>query len=62
MKKLNGYWIARLAVKILIPVMFFLIAVSENIYMAKTLASISVILVLAYYILLWDKIGENKYL
>ena len=30
MKKLNGYWIARLVVKWLIPVMFFLIAVSEN--------------------------------
>lgn len=62
MKKLNGYWIARLVVKWLIPVMFFLIAASENIYMAQALGGISVILTLAYYLLIWQEVGLNKYI
>ena len=61
MKKLNGYWIARLVVKWLIPVMFFLIAISENLDVTQGLSGLMVIVVLAYYLLIWEEIGENKY-
>lgn len=52
-----GWWF-RLIVKILIPVMFFLIAISEG--KAYGLAGAMTIVVLFYYILIWQKIGENK--
>ena len=61
MKKLNGYWIARLVVKWLIPVMFFLIAVSEQVIICNTFAGLMTVLTIAYYLLIWEKIGENKY-
>jgi len=53
------YWF-RVIVKILIPVMFFLIAVSSNLDMALGLAGLMTIAVLFYYILVWQKIGEDK--
>lgn len=62
MKKLNGYWVARLVVKILIPVMFFIIAVSEQVIICNVLAGMMVILTLAYYALIWQKIGNDKYI
>jgi hypothetical protein len=61
MKKLNGYWVARLVVKWLIPVMFFLIAISEQVIICNALAGIMTILTIAYYLLIWQEIGNNKW-
>ena len=62
MKKLNGYWIARKVVKWLIPVMFFLIAVSEQVIICNGLAGLMAVLTLAYYLLIWQEIGNDKYI
>ncbi len=53
------YWF-RVVVKILIPVVFFLIANSENKVVANALAGFMTIVVLFYYLLIWKKVGENK--
>lgn len=56
------YWF-RVVVKILIPVMFFVIAnitKMVNIEVANAIAGVMVIAVLFYYILVWQKIGEKK--
>ena len=57
-----AYWF-RLVIKILIPVMFFVIAnitkfVNQDI--ANTIAGVMALAVLYYYILEWQKIGEDK--
>ena len=62
MKNLNGYWIARKVVKWLIPVMFFLIAVSEQVIICNTLAGLMTVLTLAYYLLIWEEVGNDKYI
>ena len=54
-----GWWF-RLIVKILIPVMFFLIANTESKDVANGLAGFMTIIVLFYYVLIWQEIGENK--
>lgn len=59
MKKLSELWIFRLVVKILIPVSFFIIAAAEG--KAFQLAGVMTILTIAYYVLQYEKIGENKY-
>ena len=61
MKNLNGYWIARLVVKWLIPVMYFVIANVVWTDLANGLAGLMALLVLAYYGLVWQKEGENKW-
>ena len=63
MKANNFGWWFRLIVKILIPVMFFVIANITRIVnydVANGLAGMMVIAVLFYYILVWQKVGENK--
>ena len=62
MKKLSGYWIARLVLKTLIPVMFFVVANTERSDVANGLAGVMVIFTLAYYTMLWQHIGDTKYL
>ena len=57
-----GWWF-RLIVKILIPVMFFVIANitrSVNIQTANAIAGAMVIIVVFYYVLVWQKVGETK--
>ena len=54
-----GWWY-RLIVKILIPVMFFLIANTENKDVANALAGVMTIAVMFYYVLIWQKIGDKK--
>jgi hypothetical protein len=49
--------------KVLIPLMFFVIANITKIMnyeVANAIAGVMVIAVLFYYILIWQKIGENK--
>jgi len=56
------YWF-RLVVKILIPVSFFVIANLTKVVnqdAANGFAGIMFIAVLFYYILVWQKIGEDK--
>jgi hypothetical protein len=54
-----GWWY-RLIVKILIPVMFFMIANTGNKDVANALAGVMVIAVVFYYILIWQKVGDKK--
>ena len=61
MKKLNGYWLFRVIVKILIPVMFFVIANVEWTDLANGLAGIMVILVLFYYVAILNTVGDEKW-
>lgn len=56
------YWF-RIIMKVLIPLMFFVIANITKIMnyeVANAIAGVMVIAVLFYYILIWQKIGENK--
>lgn len=56
------YWF-KIAVKVLIPLMFFVIAnitKIANYDVANAIAGVMVILVLAYYVIIWQKIGEDK--
>ena len=56
------YWF-RVIVKILIPVMFFVIANITNVVnqdVANAIAGVMTMAVLFYYILVWQKIGEEK--
>jgi hypothetical protein len=56
------YWF-RIVVKVLIPLMFFVIAnitKVANYDWANALAGFMTIAVLFYYILIWQKVGENK--
>jgi hypothetical protein len=49
--------------KVLIPLMFFVIANITKIMnyeVTNAIAGVMVIAVLFYYILIWQKIGENK--
>jgi hypothetical protein len=59
MKKINGYWVFRLVIKILIPVSYFAIASFPGTYW---MAGVMLILTLAFYVLQWEKLGENKYI
>jgi hypothetical protein len=56
------YWF-RIIMKVLIPLMFFVIANITKIMnyeVTNAIAGVMVIAVLFYYILIWQKIGENK--
>ena len=52
-----GWWF-RLITTILIPVSFFVIASAEG--AAYWLAGVMTIIVLFYYVLIWQKIGDEK--
>lgn len=52
-----GWWF-RLITKILIPVSFFVIASAEG--KAYWLAGFMAVIVLFYYLLVWQKVGETK--
>ena len=56
------YWF-RIVVKVLIPLMFFVIASITKIVnyeVANGIAGLMVVAVLFYYILVWQKVGEKN--
>lgn len=53
-------WWFRLIAKILIPVLFFVIANTSNLVLANAIAGVMVIVTLFYYVLVWQKLGEKK--
>ena len=56
------YWF-RIVVKVLIPLMFLVIANITrviNYEVANGIAGIMVVAVLFYYLLIWQKVGEKK--
>lgn len=59
MEKINGYWIFRIIIKILIPVTFWVVATFPGTYW---IAGVMTILTLAYYVLQGVNIGEEKYI
>jgi len=59
----NFYYYFRVAVKVLIPVSFFVIAnitKITNYVIANAIAGVMFILVVMYYILIRNKIGDKK--
>jgi hypothetical protein len=58
-KRIDGLWVFRIVVKALIPLMFFVIASFPGSYW---MAGVMLILTLAFYVLQWEKLGENKYI
>jgi hypothetical protein len=58
----KAYWF-RIAIKILIPVMFMVIAnITKfvNYETTNAIAGVMLVLVVVYYALIWQKIGEKR--
>jgi len=59
--RINGYWVFRLIIKILIPLMFFVIANVSDAEVANALAGVTLIFTLALYVLQSQHVGDDKY-
>lgn len=59
LNKLNWLWVGRLMVKILIPIFAYCIIFSKIRLVTIALAILIIIFSLMYYIVVWQKIGEN---
>jgi hypothetical protein len=59
MKRLDGLWVFRMIVRTLIPISLFVVASFPKSY---ALAGVMAILVIALYVLDYEKLGQNKYI